>query len=164
MSHREQVLQGDIDILSGLRVCAKLDSRGHDNGAIVVGSTGTLASLPLQLATVGDDACSHCATIVASPADHHEANLADFTFGLEIILRLLGRSAVFSVFERNICRAVGVFAGDVRVGVADIRGLNSESAAGFVPEFVDAHASRVTVAVICVWCHDIKIYSSTLSV
>lgn len=131
VDHGEDVVEGDVDVLAGLGVGAELHGRAHDDRAIVVGSAGTLAGVPLEAAAVGDDAGRHGGAVVAAQADQHNAELGDLAVDLEVVQRLLGNRDILAVLSTvNERGAVRVLGADLIVGVGDVGRADSEEGTG----------------------------------
>lgn len=68
----------------------------HNDRAIVIGSTGALASFPDQTAAVCNDASRDRGAIVATQSDKHHANLGHLSVHLEVVYSLLGSGNEFA--------------------------------------------------------------------
>ena len=56
VDHWEDLLEWNVDILSGLSIGAQLHGGRHGDGSVVVGGAWTLPSLPCEVITVGNNA------------------------------------------------------------------------------------------------------------
>ena len=132
VDHGEQVMEGDVDLLASLSVSAQLDSRAHDDGTVVVGGLLTIASLPRELATVGQDTGGHGGTVVSTPADQHHTDLANLAVDLEVVVGSLGGGYQLVVRGAgNLSSLIGVLRLDFVISVDDIGRLDSKQR-GFV--------------------------------
>lgn len=119
--HGKHIVKGNVDLLPGLGFGPKLHRRAHNNGAIVVGGLWTLACLPDQAATIGDNAGRDRGSIIPTPSDEHHTNLTHLTLNLEVVYRLFRLSDVFSIRAlRDGSGMVGVLSLYLPVGVHDI--------------------------------------------
>lgn len=115
VNHGKKIMERNVDFLASLAVDSELRGRAHDDRSIVVGRALALLGLPDEIALVGDDTGGHSGTVVATPADKHDADLGDLAVDLEVIESLLGNGDIL---------ALGVL-GDVRgaVGVLGLDGI-----------------------------------------
>lgn len=121
VDHRQHVIEGNVDLLAGLGVGSKLDSRAHDKRTIVIGSTRTFLGLPSKVLAVGDNTSSHGGTVVTTPADHHQTNLADLTVDLELIVGRLGGGDKLTIRGAgDIGSMISIATLDFIVGVLDV--------------------------------------------
>lgn len=131
MDHGEQVMEGHVDLVAGLGVGAQLDGGAHDDGAVVVRSLGTLASLPGQTPTVGNETGGDGGTVVTTPSDKHDPDLAHLAVDLEVVGGGLGSGSELAIGATgNIGGMVGILGLDIVVGVDDVGGVDSEEGGG----------------------------------
>lgn len=129
VDHGQQVVERDVDLLVGLGVSSELDSRAHDDGAIVVGLLDALLGVPNKVASVGNNTGGNSGTIVTTPTDKHHADLGNLAVDLEVVERLLGSSHKVTIgVGLDTGGAIGVFGSDFRVRVIDIGGIDDEGA------------------------------------
>ena len=127
VNHRQNLVEGNVDILVGLCVSTKLESRCHDKGAVVVGLARALLGVPDHVAAVGNDTGGDSGTIVAAPADKHHASLGDLALRLEVVEGLGGSGDKLAIgTSLDLGSAVGVLGLDLRVRVGDIGGVDRE--------------------------------------
>lgn len=151
--HGQQVVERNVNVLASLAVCTELDSRCHDNRAVVVGSLLTLASVPGKLTAIGNDRGGKGASVVTIQADEHHASLADSAVNLEVIGGLLWSSGVLSVGTlRDIGGLIDVLATDLIVGVVDIWRRDLEGSLGGSSRGVTV--ILVVRTIFSVWGHD----------
>ena len=154
VDHGKDFVERDIDLLAGLGFRTEFHGGSHDHGAIVIGSTRTLAGVPCQALTVGNDACRDGGTVVPTPSHQHHTDLADFAVNLEVVDSLFGSRHIFAVTcRRDIGGAVGIFGLDLIVGIHYVWGVDGEeiflgSAGGGM-----ANPVGVTIDLCSVWCH-----------
>jgi len=127
MDHRQDVMEGNVDISGSLGTCTQLDSRTHNDRAIVVCSTWALSSVPDETTAVCKDTGGYSGTIVSTPTNQHHTGLWDFAVDLEVIKSLLGGSdklAGGGLLDRG--GAVGVLGVDMVIGIGDIGRVHCE--------------------------------------
>jgi hypothetical protein len=150
VDHGENVMEGDVDILGGLRIRAQLHGGGHGDGTVVVSSTVALTCGPGEVATVGNDTSGDGGTIVTTETDQHHTGLGDGTLDLEVVDGLLGGSNVLaSLILRDRGGAVGVLGLDSLVGVLDVWAVDREK----VLDGGSTVPACNTSAIVSVWCH-----------
>lgn len=131
VNHRQHVMEGDIDLLVGLRIGSELDGRAHDNRAVVVGSTFAFTSGPDETATVGEDAGGDGGSIVTTQTDQHHADLADLALDLEVVRLLFWFGDKLTIgTASHVSSMIDILAVNLGVGINDVGRVNSEQRAG----------------------------------
>lgn len=151
VNHWKHIVEWNVDILGGLCISSEFHGGAHDNGAVVVGSTRTLTSLPCQPTTVRNDTGSDSGTIVTTPSDQHHTSLWDLAIDLEVVDRLLWSCNILALailFDGS--GTIGVLGLDLGVGIDDIWRVDGKEI--FVLCNI-AVAVPVRVPSVSVWCH-----------
>lgn len=131
VNHGEDVMEGNVDLLMGLGIMAKLEGRAHNDRAVVVGLARTLLGIPGELTAVGEDASGDGSAIVASEANQHHADLGDLTVDLEVIESLIWSGDILAIsINVNLGSAVGVSGTNFRISVGDVGGVDGEEVLG----------------------------------
>lgn len=150
VDHGQNVMEGDVDILGGLRIRTKLHGGGHGDGTVVVCSTVALTCGPGEVAAVGNDTSSDGGTVVTTETDQHHTDLGDGTLDLEVVDGLLGGSNVLaSLILGDRGGAVRVLGLDSLGSVLDVWAVDRE-------KVLDGGSTVPvcnTSAIVSVWCH-----------
>lgn len=127
VDHGESVVEGNVNFLASLLIGTELDGGGHDDGSKVVGCLLALARLPGELLAVGDNTGGDSGTVVTTPANKHETDLADLAVDLEVVNGLDGLGGVLAGLGLlDLGGAVGIGRLDSIVGVGNVRGVHNE--------------------------------------
>jgi len=128
VDHGQDAVEGDVDVLVGLGVGAKLDRRAHDDGAVVVGLLLAVAGLPDEAAAVGNDTGRDGRAVVAAPTDEHDTELGQLAVDLEVIDRLARSGNQRAVLGGgDLSGAVDVLGANFVIRVHDIRRVHLEN-------------------------------------
>lgn len=150
VDHGKNVMEGDVDILGGLRIRAQLHGGGHGDGTVVVSSTVALTCGPGEVAAVGNDTGGDGGTVVTAETDQHHTDLGDGTLDLEVVDGLLGgRNVLASLILGDRGGAVGVLGLDSLGSVLDVWAVDRE-------KVLDGGSTVPvcnTSAIVSVWCH-----------
>jgi hypothetical protein len=127
VNHREDVGNGNMDIVTSGRVGSNANSGGADDGTDIVGLLDAFLGVPDDVVTVGENGSTEGGTIVTADTDHHETSFANSTLGLELI-RLFSRGdEVLTVSHSDVRTAVDEFRGDKLVSELRVLGLDGDS-------------------------------------
>jgi len=83
VNERKDFLEGSEDFL--VLVETNLGGGGLGDGAVVIGSVGTLLGLPGDVMLVGENTSSQSGSVVSAEADDHDTELGDLGGGLECV-------------------------------------------------------------------------------
>ena len=119
VDHGEEVLEGDVDLLT-LLGDAETDGGALSERAVEVGLVLALAGVPLGLHAVGDDTGGEGGAVVATETDEHDTELGGLALGAEGDLGVDGLGDELALGAGHTSGLVGVVAHDGLLSVDNV--------------------------------------------